>query len=133
MAFLIKTFSGRFWKRRDLMKNKSVRAGQWALSDEHTVPFFNPETNKRVKRTVRWPMMYLRFYEWVDHMVSVSNNGSIRSLERSNPDACLKEKYPMDCQKKLNVPSAAPQVRTFDVANSVVNEPLRDLGITEDE
>ena len=33
-----------FAKRQLLLKTKSVKGGPWALYDEHTVPFFDPET-----------------------------------------------------------------------------------------
>ncbi|HPG07368.1 MAG TPA: serine hydrolase [Saprospiraceae bacterium] len=127
-------FPDDFEARRDLMKNKSVRAGQWALSDEHTVPFFNPETNKLVKRTVQAGDVFT-LYEWVDHMVSVSNNGAASVVWR---EAILmhvfKEKYPDLTEEEAEVYfSSTPKSELSDVANSVVNEPLRDLGITEDE
>ncbi len=40
-----KIYPNSFEKRQDLMRIKQVRAGKWAMVDEHTVPFFDPETN----------------------------------------------------------------------------------------
>ena len=49
---LKKIFPEDFEKRRELLKTKFVRAGKWAIYDEHTVPFFDPETNKYFRRVV---------------------------------------------------------------------------------
>lgn len=49
---LAKIYPDSFEKRIELLRTKSVKAGQWGMTDEHTVPIFNIETNKLVKRTV---------------------------------------------------------------------------------
>jgi len=41
-----------FDKRIELLKNKSVKAGAWGLTDSHTVPIYNIETQKLLKRQV---------------------------------------------------------------------------------
>jgi len=52
-AELEKIYPDSFEKRQQLLKTKFVRAGRWAIADEHTVPFFNPDTKEFFKRTVR--------------------------------------------------------------------------------
>ncbi len=64
------------WENRmELLKNKSVKSGVWGLTDEHTVPIYNIEKNTLVKRQVIASDVFT-LYEWVDHMLSVSNNGA---------------------------------------------------------
>ncbi len=47
---LAKIYPDSWEKRTDLLKNKSVKAGVWGLTDEHTVPIYNIEKNTLVKR-----------------------------------------------------------------------------------
>ena len=116
------------------MKSKFVRSGKWGLYDEHTVPFFDPETKKLVKRRVQAGDIF-SLYEWIDHMVSVSNNGAASIVWR---EAILirvfGEKYPTITEEEAeNYFKTTPKSELADIANSVVHDPLRSLGITEDE
>ena len=123
-----------FEKRQELLKTKIVRAGKWGLYDEHTVPFFNPETRKLVKRTVQARDTF-SLYEWADHMMSVSNNGAATIIWR---EAILLrvfgEKYPALTEEESETYfKNTPKAELADIANSVVNDPLRSAGIGEDE
>ena len=123
-----------FEKRRDLLKNKMITAGNWALFDEHTVPFFDPETKKLVKRTVKASDVF-SLYEWLDHMLSVSNNGAASVVWR---EALLvnvfKEKYAdLTFEEAEEYFKNIPKKELTDLAINLVNEPLRGLGITTDE
>ncbi len=123
-----------FEKRQRLLKNKSVRAGRWAMTDEHTVPFFDPETKVLIKRTVKEADVFT-LYEWADHMLSVSNNGAasvvwrevilMRQFGKDYPN--LTEEQATEFFK--NTPKATLQ----KLAVAVVNEPLLGLGITKEE
>ena len=53
MNELSKLYLDSFPQRQALLKTKMVRAGKWALYDEHTVPFWNPETKKYRRRQVQ--------------------------------------------------------------------------------
>lgn len=123
-----------FEKRIELLKNKQIKAGQWAISDHHTVPFYNVETGKMVKRTVEANDVFSLF-EWVDHMVSVSNNGAASVVWR---EALLmhifKEKYPsLTFDEAEAYFKSKPKSELSEFAINTVNQPLRDLGITSDE
>ncbi|MEP0478848.1 MAG: hypothetical protein ABJD23_01440, partial [Nonlabens sp.] len=61
--------------RTNLMRNKVVKSGNWGLYDHHTIPVYNIEKDSYVKRTVIASDEFT-LYEWVDHMLSVSNNGA---------------------------------------------------------
>ncbi|HPF50066.1 MAG TPA: hypothetical protein PK335_00760 [Draconibacterium sp.] len=131
---LQRIYPNSFEKRQQLLKNKSVRAGRWAMTDEHTVPFFDPETKKLVKRTVKEDDVFT-IYEWVDHMLSVSNNGAASVVWR---EAILMRHFGKD-YPALNEEQAIQFFKTFPkdslrrLANLVVNEPLQELGITKEE
>jgi hypothetical protein len=123
-----------FEQRRNLLKTKFVKAGQWALHDEHTVPFYDPETKKFFKRQVQTSDAF-SLYEWADHMLSVSNNGAASVVWREIIlMRAFGKDYPALTQEQADEYFAkTPKSFLSDVAVSVVNEPLRTLGITEDE
>ena len=131
---LAKIYPKSWEKRTELLKNKSVRAGNWALTDEHTVPVFNTETNKLVKRQVVASDVFT-LYEWADHMLSVSNNGAASVLWREVLlMAAFGDKYPAMTETEANEYfKLTPKKTLTDLGNDVVNVPLRNLGITSDE
>lgn len=121
-------------KRFELIRNKVVRGGQWAMTDEHTVPIYNPTTTKFIKRTVI-PSDTFTVLEWADHMISVSNNGAAAVVWR---EAMLMrafgQAYPSLTEAQATEYfSKTPKGELTDLAISVVNDPLQDLGITRDE
>ncbi|WJJ95230.1 serine hydrolase [Algibacter luteus] len=123
-----------FEKRLDLLRNKSVKAGVWGLTDEHTVPIFNIDTKKLVKRQVIASDVFTLF-EWADHMMSVSNNGAASILWREVLlMQAFGEKYPdLTEEEALVYFKTTPKKELTDIGNDVVNLPLRELGITHDE
>ena len=131
---LSKIYPDSFELRKELMRTRSVKAGQWGIYDEHTVPFFNIETNKLVKRQVT-PQDIFTLYEWVDHMMSVSNNGaaSIVWREAILMNAFGKD-YPTLTQEKADEYfKETSRSVLMDLQLEVVNTPLRTLGIGHDE
>ncbi|MEZ5040477.1 MAG: serine hydrolase [Saprospiraceae bacterium] len=127
-------FPDSFEQRRQLLKTRMVKAGKWGVYDEHTVPFYDPETRKLVKRQVTEKDIF-SLYEWADHMLSVSNNGAASIVWR---EAILMRvfgaKYLTLTEPEAEAYfSSTPKAELSDIAISVVNEPLRSLGIEEDE
>ena len=123
-----------FEKRLELLRTKSVRAGVWGLTDEHTIPIYNIETKKLVKRQVIASDVFTLF-EWADHMLSVSNNGAASIVWR---EALLMQifgdKYPALTQEEADAYfKTANRKELTDIGNDVVNLPLRELGITKEE
>ena len=123
-----------FSKRQQLLRNKSVRAGLWAMTDAHTVPFYNPETQEFFKRTVREEDVF-SLYEWADHMISVSNNGAASVIWR---EIILMRyfgvKYPLLSEKEADDFFRTTHKDTLRrLATIVVNDPLQQLGISRDE
>lgn len=123
-----------FEERRALLKRKIITAGKWALHDHHTIPVYDLETKKLVKRTVRDTDTF-SLYEWLDHMVSVSNNGAASVVWR---EALLmrvfKDKYPdLTFEESEEYFKSMSKSELSEMAIEMVNEPLRELGISEDE
>ncbi|MFA9389909.1 MAG: serine hydrolase [Prolixibacteraceae bacterium] len=123
-----------FEKRQELLKTKFVRAGVWAMTDEHTVPFFRPDSNVFFKRTVRATDIF-SLYEWADHMVSVSNNGAASVVWR---EVILMrhfgKAYPyLTEEQATEYFKTTPQQILRTLATQVVNEPLQAIGIDKEE
>ena len=131
---LEKIYPDSFEKRTELLKNKSVKAGVWGLTDEHTIPIYNIEKNTLVKRQVIASDVF-SLYEWADHMLSVSNNGAASIVWREALlMAAFGEKYPELTQEEADTYfKETPKKEQTDLSNDVVNLPLRELGITSDE
>jgi hypothetical protein len=120
--------------RVHLLRTHQVKAGRWALPNEHTVPFYNPETGAFQKRVLQAGDMF-SLYEWLDHMLSVSSNGAASVVWR---EAVLLRwfgsKYPEMTQVQVDSFFAnTPKAHLSEIAMSVVNEPLRNMGIEDDE
>jgi len=131
---LAKIYPDDFEKRLDLLRNKSVKAGIWGLTDEHTIPIYNIETKKLVKRQVIASDVFTLF-EWADHMLSVSNNGAASIVWR---EALLMHAFGKDYPDLTQEGADAyfkntPKKELTDLGNDVVNLPLRTLEITPDE
>ncbi len=123
-----------FSLRTNLMKTKHVKGGNWALYDHHTVPVYNMETQHMVHRRVTANDVFT-LYEWVDNMVSPSNNGSASVVWR---ETLLMHVFGMDYPNLTYEEGEAffksrPKSELSELAITVINQPLRDLGITHDE
>lgn len=131
---LEKIYPDSWEKRTELLKNKSVKAGVWGLTDEHTIPIYNIEKNTLLKRQVIASDVF-SLYEWADHMLSVSNNGAASIVWREVLlMAAFGAEYMELTQEQIDAYfKETPRKELTDLGNDVVNLPLRDLGITADE
>jgi hypothetical protein len=130
---LSKIFPYEYEKRRELLKTKFVRAGKWAIYDEHTVPFYDPETKKYFKRQVGENDVF-SLYEWADHMMSVSNNGAACVVWRETIlMRAFGDKYPEITQEQADEYfKTTSRSELMDMAE-IIHEPLLKVGITEEE
>lgn len=123
------------WEARTaLLKNKRVHARYWGTGDHHTIPIYDIEKEKLTRRTVQSGDEF-SLYEWVDHMVSVSNNGAASVVWR---EALLMAAFGDEYEKLTedeaeNYFKETPRDSLTNLANDVVNLPLRKLGISHDE
>ena len=131
---LAKIYPDDYKKRVELLKTKMVKGGNWVLTDEHTIPVFNIETNKLTKRQALASDVFSLF-EWADHAVSVSNNGAASVVWREALlMAAFCEKYPTLTQEEADAYfKNNPKNEITELALKVVNDPLRALEISEDE
>lgn len=130
---LKKLYPDSFEERQSVMKNRMVRAGKWANYDEHTIPFFNPETRKYYKKVVQ-ENDTCTLYEWTDHMISASNNAAASIVWK---EAILMHafgsNYPPSAEQEAEFFRNTPKSELRDIAMQVVNEPLRSIGLTKEE
>ncbi|MET6991687.1 serine hydrolase [Sediminicola arcticus] len=131
---LAKIYPDSWEQRTALLRDKSVKAGVWGLTDEHTIPIYTIETKKLVKRQVIASDVFT-LYEWADHMISVSNNGAASIVWREVLlMAAFGKDYPALTQEQADdYFKNTPRKELTDLGNDVVNLPLRTLGITSDE
>lgn len=137
MAFfteLAKIYPDNFSQRTDLLKAKMIRAGSWALHDHHTVPVFDMDSQKLTNRTVKADDVF-NLYEWLDHMLSASNNGAASVVWR---EAVLMkvfgEKYAdLTFEEAEEYFKSQSKNDLSEMAINMVNQPLRDIGIGHEE
>lgn len=123
-----------FEKRKELLKNRKIAGGDFAVYDHHTVPIYDAEKERVIKRKVTQKDVF-SLYEWIDHMVSVSNNGAASVVWR---EAILmrtfNERYLTIQQTEIDsFFKKSNRKELADLAVHVVHEPLRSLGITDEE
>lgn len=130
---LSKLYPDSFELRQEVMRNRLVRAGKWGNYDEHTVPFYFPETQKFYKAVVK-ENDTCTLYEWADHMISVSNNAAASIVWK---EAILMRAfgsdYPPTTEEEAEFFSKTPKSELRDMAMQVVDEPLRAIGLTKEE
>ncbi len=131
---LAETYPDDFTLRTGLMCNKRVKARYWGTGDHHTIPIYNIEKDKLTKRQVVASDEF-SLYEWADHMVSVSNNGAASVLYRETMllDAFGRDYADLTEEESENYFVETDRDSLTSQANRVVNQPLRELGITEDD
>jgi hypothetical protein len=120
--------------RIELIKNKVVAGGPFAVYDEHTVPFYERESGKHYKRQVRESDRFSVF-EWADHMTSVSNNGGASVLWREVLlMRVFQGDYPdLTAEQAQMYLDTTPRKELMDIAQDVVSTPLLALGIDPEE
>lgn len=120
-------------KRRELLRARMVVADKWILTDHHEVPFFNPETKAASWRPIKEGDTF-SLYEWVDHMISASANSAasvvwkevllMRAFGKNYPASPEWEKHFFEKTTKSELSA---------IAMSTVNDPLRAMGIEQNE
>ena len=128
---LQKLYPNSFDKRREVLRNRFTKAGRWAITNIHTVPFFNPETNEFYKRIVQEEDDF-SLYEWADHMISVSSNAAASIVWKELIlMRAFGQDYPVSSEKEKEFFSTTPKRELTAIAMAVVNEPLTEMGIAE--
>ncbi|MCB2149306.1 MAG: serine hydrolase, partial [Deltaproteobacteria bacterium] len=120
-------------RRRNLLRERQVAAGGWIHIDTHDVPVFDPETGSFASRPVRDTDVF-SLYEWMDHMLSASANAAgsvvwkeLLLMRRFGAD------YPPTAELEQRFFDETPKTDLRDMAMSVVNDPLRAIGISQQQ
>ena len=120
-------------KRQALLKNRIVTAGEWIRSDDHVVPVFDPETRVYHSRILHEDDQF-SLYEWVDHMLSASANAAasvvwkeVMLMRAFGPG------YPPTPEQEQQFFKVTPKAELQKLSVLVVNDPLREMGIAEEE
>ncbi|WP_142784324.1 serine hydrolase [Changchengzhania lutea] len=123
------------WEDRVMyLRDIKVTSRYWGTGDHHTIPIYDIEKDRLTKRQVVASDEF-SLYEWLDHMVSVSNNGAASVMYREAMlMAAFEENYfELTEEQAETYFKETPRDSLTNLANTVVNEPLRELGITEDD
>ncbi|WP_116124631.1 hypothetical protein [Lewinella sp. IMCC34183] len=120
-------------QRWALMKKKVVKAGPFGVYDHHTIPLYDAETERYARKRVDQNDEF-NLYQWVDHMLSVSNNGAASIVWR---EALLMrvfgDKYPdLTYDEMMDYFKTTDRGTLRDLGEDIVNGPLRDMGIDGD-
>lgn len=117
-----------------MLKDKRVRAGVWAIPNIHNVPVYN-ETKETLTKRLLVESDVFSLYEWLDHMLSVSSNGAASVVWREIMlmRAFGEEFVNLDQQTVDGYFKSKSRKELSDLSIDVVNSPLRELGIEEDE
>ncbi len=131
---LKKIYPNSWNKRVDLLINKRVDSRYWGVGDHHTIPVYDIEKDKLTKRKVIASDEF-SLYEWLDHMVSVSNNGAASIVYRETVLMSVFGKdYPsLTSEQAEDFFKSIKKDSLRNLSHSIINDPLRDLGITKDE
>lgn len=116
-----------------LMKNKVVKAGPFGVYDHHTIPLYDADTERYARKRVDQNDEF-NLYQWVDHMLSVSNNGAASIVWR---EALLMRvfgrRYPdLTYEEMMDYFRTTDRATLSDLGEDIVNGPLRDMGIDGD-
>jgi hypothetical protein len=119
-------------KRRRLLKSHRVEAGQWIVSDHHTIPIFDPETNEYTRRQPR-PSDVFSLYEWIDFMLSPSSNAAASVVwKEATLMRAFGDEYPVSAEREQEFFDTTSADSLGRIAHRVVHEPLADAGISRD-
>ena len=119
--------------RRRLLRERQIVADDWIRTDSHSVTFFDPKTNQVAWRPIREGDVF-SLYEWVDHMLAPSSNAAASTVFKEVVlMRAFGSAYPPSREQELAYFKQTPAREIVEVAHSVTNDPLRKLGIAEDD
>jgi hypothetical protein len=118
-------------KRLNLLKTHIIKADKWINVDTHEIPIFNSETNQFSFRAAKEGDSFTLF-EWADHMLSQSANAAASIVWK---ELILMRKfgksYPISYEAETQFFKTASKKELQDSAMSIVNDPVREIGIAE--
>jgi hypothetical protein len=120
-------------KRSELLRTRMVVADKWIHVDTHEVPVFDVETNKSKFRPAREGDVF-SLYEWADHTLSASSNAAASIVWKEVLlMRAFGKNYPPTREQEQEFFDKTPKSELTNLAIPLVNDPLRAIGISEDE
>jgi len=117
-----------------VLYTKTVKSGPWGVPNHHTVPFYDIEADKYSNRKIV-PADEFTLYEWLDHMMSKSSNAAASILMREAILVHVLDRY-YDCASQAEMDAVFEDTDKSilaDLSEDIMNCPLRELGINENE
>lgn len=131
---LSRVYNNDWNKIHAVLYTKKVKAGPWAIPNHHTVPFYDIKKDKYTKRKIV-PSDEFTLYEWLDHMMSVSSNAAASILMREAILIHVMDSS-YDCASYGDMEAVfenTDKSTLADLSEDIMNCPLRELGIEDDE
>ncbi len=126
-------FPGSTEKRRELLRDRMITADRWIYSDHHEVPIYFPETGRYEFRIIKEGDVF-SLYEWVDHMISASNNSAASVVWKEVLlMRAFGNNYPPNPDEEKTYFDKTPKSQLSEMAVSIVNTPLREVDINEND
>ena len=126
---LKRLFPDSFEQRRNLLRTRMVVADKWIHVDSHEIPVFNSDDLSFASRPAKEGDIF-SLYEWADHMLSASANSAASVVWK---EVILMrffaQNYPPSREEEQAFFAKTPKDSLRKIAMSVVNDPLRSLGI----
>ena len=117
--------------RRQLLRDRMIIADLWIYYDDHGVPLFNLEDQSVVFRPIKEGDRF-SLYEWVDHMLSASANAAASTVWKETMLLRVFGKdYPPSREQEVAFFKNTSPNELQKIALSIVNDPLRKIGIEE--
>ena len=118
-------------KRQNLLKTRMITADRWIISDHHEVPIFDLETSKFSVREIKLGDTF-SLYEWTDHMLSASANSAASTVWKELIlMRAFGSRYPVSYEEEQQYFNKTPKKELSEIALSIVNDPLREIGIDQ--
>jgi hypothetical protein len=119
--------------RRNLLHARMITAGEWIHVDEDKVLLFNVEDSSVGFRPIQEGDVF-SLYEWADHTLSASSNAAASTLWKELILMhAYRNQYPPTPEEEKRFFDETPGENLQEIAFSVVNDPLRRIGIDEDQ
>ncbi len=130
---LFKIYPGSLEKRQQILRETTIIADDWIHTDSHGVPLFDMSDSSAAFRPIKEGDAFSLF-EWVDHMISPSSNAAASTVWR---EAMLLRhfgrNYPPSAEAAAAFLKDTPRMELAAIALDIVNKPLREIGIAEQD
>ena len=120
-------------KRRAVLKNTNVIADQFSLSDHHTVRFYDVDTRKLERHSIK-PGDQGSLYEFLDWMLSPSSNSAAAMVQRELILLShFRERYPVSETEIKQFFADTKKTELKEIFLDAMITPIKELGLDTDK